>query len=116
MTRCTALGVPVRPALTLRAIVTSWPALDRIVIDASRKAIDPSATPPEPVGVAGIALSAEHGTIRLRAAGDEPRVGDRVCLNIGYSDQAVHLHEQLVVVRGEQVVAVWPMLARRRLT
>lgn len=112
------LDVPIRPALSLRVIVTSRPAPDRIVFDAGRKALDPTNTPPEVVGVdgvAGIALSAEHGTIRLHAGRDDPRVGDLLRLNVGYSDQAVHLHEQLIAVRADRVIAVWPTLARGRL-
>jgi len=112
------LGVPVQPALSLQVIVTSRPAPDRIVFDAGRKALDPTNMPPEAVGldnVAAVGLSAEHGTIRLHSGSDEPRVGDLLRLNIGYSDQAVHLHERLVAVRNDRVVAIWPTLARGRL-
>lgn len=112
------LGVLVRPALSLQVIVTSRPAPDRIVFDAGRKAIDPSNMPPEVAGlddVAGVGLSAEHGTIRLRSGCEEPRVGDLLRLNVGYSDQAVHLHERVFAVRDSRVVAIWPTLARGRL-
>lgn len=112
------LGVPVRPALSLQVIVTSRPAPDRILFDAGRKALDPTNMPPEVIGigdVAGVSLSAEHGTIRLRSGCEEPRVGDLLRLNVGYSDQAVHLHERLVAVRDDRVVAIWPTLARGRL-
>ncbi len=112
------LGVPVQPALSLQVIVTSRPAPDRIVFDAGRKALDPTNMPPEVIGigdVAGVSLSAEHGTIHLRAGCEEPRVGDLLRLNVGYSDQAVHLHERLVGVRNDRVIATWPTLARGRL-
>lgn len=112
------LDVPVRPALSLQVTVTSRPAPDRIVFDAGRKALDPTNMAPEVVGldgVSGIGLSAEHGTIRLRCGSDDLRVGDLLRLNVGYSDQAVHLHEQLIAVRDDRVVAVWPTLARGRL-
>lgn len=113
-----ALDVPVEPALSLMVTVTSRPAPDRIIIDAGRKSVDPSNTPPdvpELPDVAGIALSAEHGTIRLAQPCEAPRVGDRVRLHIGYSDQAVHLHEQLIAVRGDRVVAIWPTDTRGKL-
>ena len=113
-----ALDVPVEPALSLLVTVTSRPAPDRIIIDAGRKSVDPSNVPPEVPeleGVAGIALSAEHGTIRLGVPSETPRVGDRLRLHIGYSDQAVHLHEALIAVRDGDIVAIWPTETRGKL-
>ncbi len=112
------LEVPVWPALSLQVIVTSRPAPDRIVFDAGRKALDPSTMPPEVVGIEGVSavsLSAEHGTIRLESGRNRPHVGELLRLNVGYSDQAVHLHEHLIAVRKDRVVAVWPTLARGKL-
>ena len=113
------LGVPVHPALTIDVTVTSRPTPTRIITDAGRKTVDPSNVLPTVVGLEGItrfALSAEHGIIELDTARDEPRVGDRLTLQVGYSDQAVHLHEQIHAVRDGVVVAVWPTLARGKLT
>jgi D-serine deaminase-like pyridoxal phosphate-dependent protein len=113
------LEVPVEPALFIKVTVTSRPTPDRILFDAGRKTIDPSNLSPEVVDlehVAGIALSAEHGTIRLDAPNDTVKVGDTLMLRVGYSDQAVHLHEQIFAVRDGKVVAIWPTLARGRLT
>lgn len=112
------LDVPVKPALSLLVTVTSRPAPDRIIFDAGRKSIDPSARIPEAVGVDGVtgmSFSAEHGTIRLEAPNDCIKVGDRLRLNVGYSDQVVHLHEHLYVVREQEIDAVWPTAARGRL-
>ncbi len=112
------LAVPVEPALSLLVTVTSRPTPDRIIIDAGRKSIDPSNMVPEVVGldgVAGLAFSAEHGIIRLDGPNDTVSVGDRLRLNIGYSDQVVHLHEQHFLVDGDEIDAVWPTLARGRL-
>ena len=112
------LGVPVQAALSLLVTVTSRPTADRIIIDAGRKTIDPSSTMPEAVGLDGVArmaFSAEHGIIHLESANDCVQPGDRLRLNIGYSDQVVHLHEQLFVVAGEEIDAVWPTYARGRL-
>lgn len=112
------LDVPVQPALGMLVTVTSRPTPTRIIIDAGRKSIDPTAMPPELCDVdhvASMAFSAEHGTIELCRADDEIRVGDRLRLNIGYSDQAVHLHEQMFVIRGEEIDSVWPTAARGRL-
>jgi D-serine deaminase-like pyridoxal phosphate-dependent protein len=112
------LDVPVKPALSLLVTVTSRPAPDRIIFDAGRKSVDPSARAPEAVGldgVTGTAFSAEHGTIHLDGPNDCVKVGDRLRLNIGYSDQVVHLHEHLYVVRDGCIDAVWPTQARGRL-
>jgi len=113
------LDVPVEPALSLRVTVTSWPTPTRVIIDAGRKTVDPTALPPVVTGidhVAGITLSAEHGTITLAAPSGTPRIGDTLTLLVGYSDQAVHLHEHIHAVRDGRIVSVWPTLARGKLT
>ncbi|MGN6030251.1 MAG: DSD1 family PLP-dependent enzyme [Thermomicrobiales bacterium] len=112
------LEVPVQPALSVMVTVTSRPAPNRIVVDAGRKTIDPSNVVPEVVGLDGVtsvALSAEHGTITLDAPNDAIRVGDRLMLHVGYSDQAIHLHENLIMVREGRVIALWPTLTRGKL-
>jgi D-serine deaminase-like pyridoxal phosphate-dependent protein len=112
------LEIPVQPALSIMVTVTSRPTPTRVLIDAGRKTVDPSNVPPVPLGVgegAMIALSAEHGNIALEAPCDAPRVGDHLSLLVGYSDQAVHLHEQMYAVRNGIVSAVWPTLARGKL-
>jgi D-serine deaminase-like pyridoxal phosphate-dependent protein len=112
------LDVPVRPALSMIVTVTSRPTPDRIIFDAGRKSVDPSNVVPEIVGlhdVASLSFSAEHGTATLTAPNETIRVGDRLRLNIGYSDQVVHLHEQLFIVDAGRIEAVWPTLARGRL-
>ena len=112
------LGAPVEPALLLLTQVTSRAAPDRIVVDAGRKAVDPTARAPVPRGLAGVAgfqVSAEHGRITLLEPSETPRPGDRIVFEIGYGDQCVHLHERLYGVRGEVVETVWPVLGRGRL-
>ncbi len=112
------LGVPVHPALSLLVTVTSRPTPYRIIIDAGRKSVDPSNVVPEMIGlqdVTSLGFSAEHGTVELSTPNTDVKVGDRLRLNIGYSDQAVHLHEQLIVLNGGTIEAVWPTYARGRL-
>lgn len=112
------LDVPVQPALTLLATVTSRPTPERIIVDAGRKSVDPSNLVPEVIGlesVASMAFSAEHGTIQLSAPNETIQIGDRLRFNIGYSDQVVHLHEHLFVVKDNEIDAVWPTYARGRL-
>lgn len=112
------LQVPVEPALSILVTVTSRPTADRAIFDAGRKTIDPSAEFPEVADrddIAGMALSAEHGIATLKPGATGPAIGDHLRLNVGYSDQAVHLHEQHIAIRDGRVVAVFPTLARGKL-
>jgi len=113
------LGIPVQPALSIKVTVSSRPTPTSIIIDAGRKTVDPSNVPPAPVdipNVASVGFSAEHGNIHLSEASASPKVGESIYLHVGYSDQAVHLHEQFHAVRQGVVTAVWPTLARGCLT
>jgi D-serine deaminase-like pyridoxal phosphate-dependent protein len=113
-----ALESPVEPALTLLTTVTSRPAEDRIVVDAGRRAIDPSKMAPVARGVEGvqaIRFSAEHGIMTLDGPREWPRVGDRLELEVNYTDQAVHLHESLFGIRDGVIAAIWPVACRGRM-
>lgn len=108
----------VKQALTLMAQVTSRPTPTKIIIDAGRKTVDPSLRQPEPIGLETVGnhgFSAEHGTINLANPSDTPKIGDRVFLEIGYSDQCNHLHEYYFGIRNGIVECVWPIAARGRL-
>jgi D-serine deaminase-like pyridoxal phosphate-dependent protein len=112
------LGANVIPALNIMAQVTSRPSPDKVVIDAGRKSIDPSARQPtiEALEITGdISFSAEHGRFTLATPSDCPRIGERVTLWSGYSDQMCHLHEYFIGVRNGIVAAVWPIQGRGRL-
>src|ERR687891_679862 len=112
------LEAQVEPALTLLATVTSWPTEDRVIVDAGRRAIDPSQKAPVARGVAGvqaIKFSAEHGIMALDGPTEWPRVGDRIELEVNYTDQAVHLHESLFGIRDGVIAAVWPVACRGRM-
>lgn len=112
------LGANVEPALTLMAQVTSRPQPDRILTDAGRKTVDPSATAPLPMDIPPYieqSFSAEHGKIVLAEPSETPRVSDRIFYRIGYSDQCNHLHENFYGVRNGIVETIWPVLARGRI-
>lgn len=105
-------------ALTLLATVTSRPTASRIVLDAGRKAMSGDAALPLPLGlpaVQSLRLSAEHTTIELEAPSEAPQIGERIELVVGYSDTTVHLHEELVAIRGDRIEAVWPVAARGKI-
>jgi D-serine deaminase-like pyridoxal phosphate-dependent protein len=112
------LQSPAEPALSLMVQVISRPTPERIIFDAGRKTVDPSNRAPRPrgiEGVTGLGLSAEHGTINLDRPNTELAVGDRMYFDIGYHDQALHLHEYLYAVRDGMVVGIWPTLARGKI-
>lgn len=111
-------GANVQRALSLMCQVTSRPTDDRIITDAGRKTIDPGNRQPEPRGIAlsgPIAFSAEHGILDLAQPSCEPRPGDRIFFNVGYSDQCNHLHENFYGVRNGVVETIWPILGRGKL-
>jgi D-serine deaminase-like pyridoxal phosphate-dependent protein len=112
------LESPAEPALSLMVQVISRPNPERIIFDAGRKTVDPSNRAPEARNLAGvtkIGLSAEHGTITLDRPNTDLQVGDRIFFDIGYHDQALHLHENLYAVRDGAVVGIWPTLARGKI-
>lgn len=105
-------------ALTILATVTSRPNPTRIVLDAGKKAMSGDAALPRPLGVGDVRsmrLSAEHTTIELNSPSEFPRIGDKIALVVGYSDTTVHLHEEIVAVRGDSVEAIWNVAARGKI-
>jgi D-serine deaminase-like pyridoxal phosphate-dependent protein len=105
-------------ALTVLCTVTSRPTPTRIVLDAGKKTMSGDAAMPEPIGLPkmkGMKLSAEHLTIELEQGSETPRVGERVEFVVGYSDTTVHMHDEIVGVRGGRVDAVWQVAGRGKL-
>jgi D-serine deaminase-like pyridoxal phosphate-dependent protein len=73
---------------------------------------------PAPRGVPAISaikLSAEHTKIELGQPSADPRIGDKIELIVGYSDTTVHLHEEIIGVRGGRVEAVWRVAGRGKM-
>ncbi len=109
---------PTQPALFVRTVVTSRPAPDRIIVDAGWKTLPGWITPPVPLGVEDVrkvALSAEHGIVTLGSPNERVRVGDFVDFVVGYGDNTLFLHDELVGVRQGRVEAVWPVSGRGKL-
>ena len=72
------LGANVIPALSIMAQVTSRPTPEKVMIDAGRKSIDPSARQPTVEGyetTGDMSFSAEHGRFTLATPSENPRVG-----------------------------------------
>jgi D-serine deaminase-like pyridoxal phosphate-dependent protein len=106
------------PALTLLTTVTSRPTPTRIVVDAGKKAMSGDAAMPAPRDMAPVSamkISAEHTKLELEQPNAAPRIGDKIELIVGYSDTTVHLHEEIVGVRGGRVEAVWRIAGRGKI-
>jgi D-serine deaminase-like pyridoxal phosphate-dependent protein len=106
------------PALTVLTTVTSRPTPTRIVVDAGKKTMSGDAALPAPRGmppIRAMKLSAEHTKIELEQPSATPRIGDKIELIVGYSDTTVHLHEEIVCVRGERIESVWRIEGRGKL-
>jgi 3-hydroxy-D-aspartate aldolase len=74
---------------------------------------------PEPLrlpAVEALSFSAEHVTVELEGPSDTPGIGDKVEFIVGYGDMTVFLHDEIVGHRGGVVEAIWPVLARGKLT
>jgi len=99
-------------ALTLLTTVISRRG-DRIIIDAGMKSLTNEFGPPLgktlPLKVAR--LSEEHGQV---AAGDlEIAPGTKVEVVPSHGDTTINLHSEYYVVRGDEVVAIWPIEGAR---
>jgi D-serine deaminase-like pyridoxal phosphate-dependent protein len=107
-------------ALTVLSTVTSRPTPHRIVVDAGRKAMSVDMLPPRPKNIVepidSVRVSAEHARIELREPNETLRVGDLLEWIVGYADTTVCLHDEIVAIRGDAVEAVWPILARGKMT
>jgi D-serine deaminase-like pyridoxal phosphate-dependent protein len=111
-------------ALTVLASVVSTSVSGQAVIDAGSKALGREPirgttgdgfgvvlTHPE---VTVASMSEEHGILDLGATTWRPRVGEQVRIVPNHVCIVVHLHEQVYGLRGDKIVAEWPVAARGR--
>ena len=113
------LHAPTQPALFVRVVVTSRPTPERIIVDAGWKTLPAWLTQPVPIGVADVVKftgSAEHGTVTLSKANDTLHVGDFLDFIVGYGDNTVFLHDEIIGVRDGRVESVWAVQGRGKLT
>jgi D-serine deaminase-like pyridoxal phosphate-dependent protein len=106
------------PALTVLTTVTSRPTPTRIVVDAGKKTMSGDAAMPAPSGlppIAALKLSAEHSKIELEQPSDIPKIGDKIEFIVGYSDTTVHLHEEIVGIRGGRITSIWRVAGRGKI-
>lgn len=101
-----------QPALTVLASVVSRHG-DTLVLDAGRRTVGLELAAPSLVGVAAAFRRGGDEHLIFDLSEENPlRSGDRVEVIPGYAPTTVNLHEAYLVVRGEIVGDVWPVLAR----
>jgi D-serine deaminase-like pyridoxal phosphate-dependent protein len=101
-----------QPALSLLATVISRRG-DRAIIDAGMKALTNEFGAPrgKDLAVKVARLSEEHG--HLAAGASELAPGTKLEIIPSHGDTTINLHTEYYVVRGDEVVAIWPIEAAR---
>ena len=101
-----------RPALTLLATVISRRG-DRAIIDAGMKSLTNEFGPPmgKEIAVKVGRLSEEHGHLAAGESNLEP--GSKIEIVPSHGDTTINLHSEYYVVRGDEVIAIWPIEAAR---
>lgn len=111
---------PENCALRILATVTSRPAPDRAIIDTGSKVLtmDPSKWK---AGYGHIVeypdavienLSEEHGWVRLPESMQGMEIGEKVQIIPNHVCPTVNLTDELYLIRNDDVVDVWPVVAR----
>ena len=108
-----------RRSLTVLSTVVSASHADRVTVDAGTKsfASDVSLLP-EARGRPGLAYQFhgdEFGRITAAPGVDLPRIGERVEFYANHCDPTANLYDRIHATRGDLVVDVWPIAARKGL-
>jgi len=110
-------------ALSVLATVVSTPEEGRAVLDAGSKALasDLACTSPghgmlkEDNGAVLVKLNEEHGFLDLSEPSVRLRVGDKVEVIPNHCCVVCNLFDEMVAVRGGEMVETWPIAARGKL-
>lgn len=110
---------PFRTALLVDATVISANAPALSTVDAGLKAFAVDGGTPlvltgAPEGSAFHYMGDEHGAIVPPAGQKAPALGARLTLAVPHCDPTVNLYDAYHVVRGDTLVAIWPVTARGR--
>ena len=105
-----------KSALTVLSTVTSRNLPGQATLDAGLKAFSTDrAFGPQPVGIEGASFrwgGDEHGILVLDGAVGDVRLGEKLEFHPPHCDPTVNLYDRIYCTRGDQVVDVWPILAR----
>jgi 3-hydroxy-D-aspartate aldolase len=107
---------PFLPSLFVAASVVSANRPGRVVVNAGWKALaadsgKPVALRGAPPGATFRFMGDEHGALDFEG-GAGPAVGATVEFLVSHCDPTVNLYSQFHVVRGEDVIDIWPIRAR----
>jgi 3-hydroxy-D-aspartate aldolase len=113
----TSDGNPFSASLFVAAGVVTANRPDRVIVNAGYKALATDSGKPVPSrGVAQGAsyrfMGDEHGAVEFDASSPAPTLGSTIELLTSHCDPTVNLYSRYVVVKGEDVVDEWPILAR----
>jgi D-serine deaminase-like pyridoxal phosphate-dependent protein len=105
------------PSLTVLTTVVSATHSDRVTVDAGIKAFATDSGG-KPQAKDGWGLSYrfagdEFGQVSVERGASLPKLGDRLEFYVTHCDPTVNLYDRLYATRGDAVVAVWPIVARR---
>lgn len=111
-----AEGNPFMPSLFVAARVVSANHPGRVVVDAGWKALAADSGTPVPMrgappGSTYRFMGDEHGAVEF-TSGDPPRPGEVIELLTSHCDPTVNLHARYLVARGDEIIDVWPIVAR----
>ena len=111
-------GNPFEPALHVLTAVVSASRPGRVIVDAGLKALATDSGIPVPVrgappGTSYRFMGDEHGALDFDPALPAPALGSLVELLTPHCDPTVNLYGCYQVMRGDEVVASWPILGRR---
>ena len=109
-------AVPFQTALMVDARVISANAAGLVTIDAGLKAFSTDAGPATIIAGAGNDaryrfMGDEHGAV---IGTDLPHLGARITLGTPHCDPTVNLYDAYHVIKGEVLIAIWPVTARGR--
>jgi 3-hydroxy-D-aspartate aldolase len=107
---------PFQPSLFVAASVVSVNTPGRVVVNAGWNAF--AADSGKPVALRGAPAGAEfrfmgdeHGALDFKGA-DSPKLGSTIEFLTSHCDPTVNLHSAFHVVRGDEVIDIWPIRAR----
>jgi D-serine deaminase-like pyridoxal phosphate-dependent protein len=107
-----------KPAAKVMATVTSRPEPGTAIVDAGQKAVGIDTGLPAAQDMPGatvVALSAEHGRLRLQGEGDSRvALADKIWLTPWDIGTCVNLYDYIHTVRDGKLEAVWDVAARGR--